>query len=489
MFFQSRLGTNLYITAIGTGVVDLARCQVGRPVDHNAVVEIMACCLCFVAAAGTDMGVFVVLSPVTPAMYVLQFIYRLSLGMTAIGAGVGLNALFLLGGLCRDYTLVPAVCSSACAATNRTGLLVIGIAVRCPVAPTVGFALRGNTAVSITCMGVRVGGCICTVVFPVAPIVAQCFDGFGLGCATVKTGKCLNAILGASGSRGFFAVIPTVSNGFSLAAFGIGASASVGIAVCVVYPITKIADVRRLTVNSFGSIQVCRQHSRTVLHDIAVFPHILGQTHHRHLAIAILNELQSAAVREIRPGTHKINGAIAGKVNLPVLVIHDAGILIVAVPSLLHHQVAFTVIAEHTAVCNPIVGNPHSAHTVGFLDSVPLLVVLKHFLVKRLAAPDTGFHQLELHGTFVDNGNGSVSGDRHFNEVGCCIDFLVLCTGQSVIDPEIVIVCADFLIGILVFHVIQHAVFVQIYGFNAIGDAVFIFVNDKKVKLVVIISI
>ena len=109
----------------------------GWPINHNAVVEVVIFGLCFVAAAPTDMGGLIVLTPITPAMHMLKLVDRLGLGMTAIGTGVGLDALFLLSGLCRDYTFIPAVCSSACARANRTGLLVIGITIWCPFAPIV----------------------------------------------------------------------------------------------------------------------------------------------------------------------------------------------------------------------------------------------------------------------------------------------------------------------------------------------------------------
>ena len=229
---------------------------------HNTGVPRTISRLGFIAAAGTTVSLSVVIRcPIGPAMHVLQLVDRLGFGMTALGTGVGSNTFGILGGLCRDYTLVPAVCSSACAATNGTGLLVIGITVRCPVTPTVGFALGGNTAVTLTGMGMGVCSFVHTIVDPLAPIMVKSINGFNLGRATIVASVGLNTCLGAGGSLGFYAVIPTVSLGFGLAAGFILAGTGMGFVIFIINPIAPIAGVgiygrNIVTVEPYGILGV-----------------------------------------------------------------------------------------------------------------------------------------------------------------------------------------------------------------------------------------
>ena len=65
------LGIDLYIAAIGAGKVNFARCQVGCPVDHSSIIKVVLFGLCFLATAGTDVGVCIVLFPITPAVLML----------------------------------------------------------------------------------------------------------------------------------------------------------------------------------------------------------------------------------------------------------------------------------------------------------------------------------------------------------------------------------------------------------------------------------
>ena len=475
--FQSGLRFNFHITAISTGEMDLTRCQMGSPIDHYAVIKIVAFCLRFIATAGTDVGSLIILPPITPAVYVLQLGYRLSLGMSAFGAGVGSDTLCLLSRRGCNHAVIPVVDICTNAIANRAGFLVGSIAIGCPDAPLMIFDLSCSSAISLTNAGVGISGCVCAIVSPVGPVMTKAFHILSFCCAAVSTGVGHDTAVRAGRRLALFTLVPTVVFCFALAAC---TAVGVGSFVLVRLPVTKFTS---MISDRFRCVEIGGQQSGAVGHDLAVFPLPFRQAHNGHVSFALrigeLSKLKCCAIIIIGPAANKQSRPIFVKADLPVLIIQNAGALMIAVEAVLHHEMFFTVGPQISAIGDPIVGYPGCTNAFGFdIDVVFLCIIYKVFLKGGSATPHARGHHLELHSTFINDGDRAVVGNVYLSKVRSRIKLLVRCIRQRFVDPEVVIFC-DFLVKILVFKIIQHAVSVCIRRLNAIGNTVSVGIDHE----------
>ena len=235
-------GRNLFGFRMGAGfagISPLACLGAGRLNGNYAVVP--AVILCFIRAAirktGAGVAGIVFGSPIAPI--VVGGFYDLILGRITIRAVVGKNTLFGAGGSFGFGKSAPIMLFHAVALTNRADHFVLVFGRIGPFAPFV-YAVILLSAVSLTGAGVR----IVAIVFPTVPIVIKRCYAVGLGCVTIRAGVGNNALFGAGGNLGLYAVVPLMRLGFVCGTAVIAASADVFIGSIVFYPITKGMLVR-----------------------------------------------------------------------------------------------------------------------------------------------------------------------------------------------------------------------------------------------------